>query len=207
MPLPAPAFPRIETERLSIRPVAASDLPALLEVNGDPAVTRYLPYEAWTGPADAEAWFARMEKLVAGGDACQLVLVERDLDRAIGTCLVFRYSERDLLAEIGYVLGRASWGRGYMFEALTALIGAAFDAVGLRRLEANVAGANFASLKLLERLGFVREGLLRERWITKGHPIALDCAAYGLLRADREALRRQPPNPATGSPSNVSTPR
>jgi [ribosomal protein S5]-alanine N-acetyltransferase len=191
--MPLPAFAPIETERLSIRPVEASDLPALLDVNRDPEVTRYLPYDAWTGAAEGEAWLARMEKLVAGGDACQLVIVERDLGRAIGTCLVFRYSDRDRLAEIGYVLGRAYWGRGYMLEALTALIGAAFNAVHLRRLEANVAGPNFASLKLLERTGFVHEGLLRERWIARGE--VADCAVFGLLRADWEARRNREPEP------------
>jgi RimJ/RimL family protein N-acetyltransferase len=193
--MPLPAFPPIETERLSIRPIARSDLPALLEVNGDPEVTRYLPYNAWTGAAEGEAWFARMEKLAAGGDACQLVIVERALDRAIGTCLVFRYSDRDRMAEIGYVLGRASWGRGYMLEALTALIGVAFDAARLRRLEANVAGPNLASLKLLGRLGFVHEGLLRERWITKGDQVT-DCAVFGLVRADLEAWRARQARPA-----------
>lgn len=193
--MPLPAFPPIETERLSVRPVVASDLPALLEVNRDPEVTRYLPYDAWTGAAEGEAWFARMEKLVAGRDACQFVIVERGLDRAIGTCLVFRYSTRDQLAEIGYVLGRASWGRGYMLEALTALIGAAFNSAYLRRLEANVAGPNLASLKLLERLGFVHEGLRRERWIARGE--VTDCAVFGLLRADWEARRGRQPQPAT----------
>lgn len=52
--MPFPTCPPIESPRLLLRPVAASDLPDLLEVNGDPEVTRFLPYETWLSLADAE---------------------------------------------------------------------------------------------------------------------------------------------------------
>ena len=66
-------FGEVRTARLLLRPVHADDLPALMDVNGDAEVTRHLPYEAWRGPDDAQAWLDRMLGYVAKGDTRQLV--------------------------------------------------------------------------------------------------------------------------------------
>lgn len=190
MPLAAPAA--IESPRLLIRPLAHDDLPALMPVNGDDEVTRFLPYATWRTPADAEAWYQRIQSLQAGGGALQFVLVEKAAARLVGTLLLFRHDENSRRAELGYVLGRAGWGRGLMTEALHALIAHAFGVMDLRRLEAEVQPANVASTRLLERVGFVREGLLRQRWVARGQPY--DVVAFGLLRHEYRA----PPG-ATGA--------
>jgi len=178
--MPLAALPPIESPRLLVRPLAKADLADLMQINGDAAVTRFLPYATWTSPADADAWYRRMADIQATGTALQLVLVERRSGRAIGTCLLFRFDEGSARAELGYVLGRAQWGSGYMHEALVAVIDAAFTALSLRRLEAEVDPRNAASGRLLQRLGFTREGLLRQRWVTRGE--ANDVVVYGLLR-------------------------
>jgi RimJ/RimL family protein N-acetyltransferase len=69
-----------------------------------------------------------------------------------------------------------------MHEALAALVGCAFTRMGLRRLEAEVDPRNGASGRALQRLGFTREGLLRQRWVDKGE--AHDVEAYGLLKRE-----------------------
>jgi [ribosomal protein S5]-alanine N-acetyltransferase len=179
----------ISTERLTIRLIEPGDLPALLAVNGDPTVTRHLPYATWAAMADALAWYQRMLGIMETGTALQFVIVRRSDDLPIGTALVFRHDEGSQRAELGYALGSAFWGQGYMQEALQALVQAAFGPVmGLRRLEAEVNPANTASVQVLERLGFQREGLLRQRWTSakdEGRPY--DVAVYGLLREDGEA--------------------
>ena len=178
MPLIAPG--PIDTERLAVRLVVDSDLPALMEVNSNEEVTALLPYATWRSAADAEAWLHRMRGIEATGLAFQFVLVLKSVERAIGTCLLFRFEEGSARAELGYALGRAHWGQGLMQEALTALFGAAFGTMGLRRLEAEVDTGNRSSARLLQRLGFTKEGLLRQRWVTKGK--ARDVEMYGLLR-------------------------
>ena len=178
MPLVAPD--PITSARLVVRPIAESDLAALLAVNGDEQVTGFLPYATWQSMVDAEAWYQRMLTLQAGGTALQFVVADRQTGSDIGTCLLFRYDEASARAELGYVMGRSHWGRGCMREALQALIGWAFDGIALRRLEAEVDPRNARSAQLLLRLGFTKEGLLRQRWITKG--LATDVEVYGLLR-------------------------
>lgn len=180
MPLERPT--PIETARLRVRLAEEADLPALFEVNRDEEVTRFLPYATWESVASGHAWFKRMAELQATGTALQFVMVDKSDGKAIGTCLIFRHDQASARAELGFVLARSHWGGGYMTEALTALIDSAFDDMGLRRLEAEVNPGNTASGRLLRRLGFVREGLLRQRWVSKGAPY--DVEAYGLLRGD-----------------------
>jgi len=126
---PAP----IETERLTVRLVVDSDLPALMEVNSDDEVTALLPYAAWRSAADAEAWLLRMRGIEATGLALQFVVVLKSAERAIGTWLVFRFEEASARAELGYALGRAHWGQGLMQEALAALLCSCFGTMGVRR--------------------------------------------------------------------------
>jgi ribosomal-protein-alanine N-acetyltransferase len=183
---PRPGTPSLETaiqaQRLVLRLVRDEDLPPLLEMNGDDAVTRYLPYASWRGMDDAQAWMARAQARLAAGEAWQFVTVLRESGRVIGSCLLFHFDTPSARAEIGYLLGRAHWGAGYMQEAAAALVDYAFGTAGLRRLEAEIDPRNEASAKLLERVGFTKEGHLRERWDTKGE--VSDSGLYGLLRSD-----------------------
>ena len=82
-------------------------------------------------------------------------------------------------AELGYCLASAYWKKGYMLEALTALIDHAFGPMKLRRLEADVDPRNANSMRILGKLGFSQEGLLRERWNVNGE--IQDTAFLGLL--------------------------
>jgi [ribosomal protein S5]-alanine N-acetyltransferase len=179
----------IEAPRVIVRLARAADVADLLDVNGDPEVTALLPYAAWTSLADGEAWYERMARLQAAGSALQFVVVARVSSRAIGTCLLFRHEPTSARAELGYVLGRAHWQQGLMHEALTALLSRAFAGIGLRRIEAEVDPRNRASAALLGRLGFTREGLLRQRWVRNGEPH--DVELHGLLRDEwRPAIAR-----------------
>jgi ribosomal-protein-alanine N-acetyltransferase len=182
----------IESPRLLVRLLEAADLPALMEVNSDPEVTALLPYATWGSLADGQAWYERMHALQTTGLALQFAVVSKGTGAAIGTCLLFRFEEASARAELGYVLGQAYWRQGLMREALIALLGCAFGSMGLRRIEAEVNTCNHASAALLGRLGFTKEGLLRQRWVTKGH--AVDVGIYGLLRGE---LRAEVPSVST----------
>lgn len=103
-------------------------------------------------------------------------------DSIVGTVTLFHLDLEQGRAEIGYALARSQWGKGYMHEALQRLLEYAFEALQLRRIEADVDPRNAGSIKTLERLGFQREGFLRERWYVDGE--IQDAFFYGLLRRD-----------------------
>jgi ribosomal-protein-alanine N-acetyltransferase len=190
--------PPIESPRLTIRLITEADLPALMAVNGDDRATRFLPYASWASMDDAQAWYQRVADAQATGTALQFVIVHKGSSLPIGTCLLFRHDAPSARAEVGYVLAPAHWGSGCMREALTALIGCAFGPLALRRLEAEVDPRNTASANLLLRLGFTREGLLRQRWVNKGVPV--DVEAFGLLSHEW-------PAPGISGPACTPAPR
>jgi RimJ/RimL family protein N-acetyltransferase len=176
---------RLASARVSVRPAEEQDLDDLLGINGDPEVTRFLPYATWQSRDDGLAWFKRMQALEETGTCRQLVVVARESGRVIGTVLIFRFDAGSARAELGFVLGRAHWGQGFMREALEAVCAHAFSAMGLRRLEAEVNPANEPSNALLRRIGFRLEGTLRKRWVAKG--VAYDTNFYGFLAEEWHA--------------------
>ncbi len=177
--MPLPNFAPLTSSRLVIRLLREADVPDLLEINGDPEVTQFLPYATWQSLADGQAWFARMNSMAQAGTAQQLVLELADAQKVVGTLLYFHHDDKSARGELGYVLGRSHWRQGLMAEALRAFCCHAFGVAGVRRLEAEVNPANHASNALLQRLGFSHEGTLRQRWVNKG--AAYDTHLYGLL--------------------------
>jgi len=98
----------------------------------------------------------------------------------IGKCILFQFNHENHRAEIGYILNRNYWRRGYMFQALEAVIDFAFGTLKLHRLEADVDPDNAGSLGVLEKLGFEREGLFRDRWLQNGEWV--DSVMLGLVK-------------------------
>src|SRR5688572_14087152 len=180
------SLPIITTPRLIMRWISEDDIEALYDVFSDPRVMRY-----WSsGPlADRDA-AAALQREIAESNQSELRwkwgLALRDSNTLIGTVTLFHLDLDNGRAEIGYALGSAYWGKGYMNEALTALVAHAFEVLNLRRLEADVDPRNAPSIRTLERLGFQREGFLRERWHVGGE--IQDALFYGLLR--REWVRQ-----------------
>ncbi len=157
------SLPVITTPRLLLRWISEDDVDALYEVFSDPQVMRYWAF----GPLANREAAAAMQREIADTNlkdtSWKWGLALRENDRVIGTTTLFHLDLSNGRAEIGYAMGRAYWGNGYMNEALTALIVHAFETVKLRRLEADVDPRNAASIRTHERLGFKREAIYRER--------------------------------------------
>ena len=172
----------LSTERLLLRPLRADDADALFRMNADPQTMRYMSTPPWSSQAQADESIAKDLVALPAGQHLRLGLTERGAGTLVGTCSLFAFNEPCRRAEIGYALARPVWGAGLMNEALRALLAYAFGELNLNRIEADIDPRNSASAKSLERLGFMREGLLRERWILGGE--VSDTALYGLLQRD-----------------------
>ena len=173
----------ITTPRLSLRFVNEADLPAVYEIFSNPEVMRYWSYPPWTERSQAQEWLDRVQEGYHTRNDIQLGIERRTDQTLVGTCTLFQFHAASRRAEIGYALGRPYWwGAGYMHEALQALLHYAFHTLDLNRLEADIDPRNLASARTLERLGFQKEGHLRERWIVKDE--VSDTALYGLLRRE-----------------------
>jgi RimJ/RimL family protein N-acetyltransferase len=190
--------PVLETARLRLRPYRADDVEAMFALYSDPRVMRFWSFPAWTERDQARSYLQRALAGMDSGEIFPWAVADRASDRLIGALTLFSLHVEQLRAEIGYSLSPEHQGRGLAAEALRCALAHGFDQLGLRRIEADIDPRNEPSWRLLEGLGFVREGLLRQRWQVNGE--LCDTAFYGLLADDfiRDAPTR--PAPATTAP-------
>ena len=165
-----------------LRVLEGSDVPALYEIFGDPEVMRY-----WSSPPldSAQAAGNLLDKIHLGFSDRRLFqwgFADSNAGTVIGTCTLLHFEPAHRRCEIGFALARNRWGRGEASRAVAAVVEYAFSVLDLHRIEADVDPRNSRSLRLLERLGFKREGLLRERYQVNGE--LQDSAILGLLRSD-----------------------
>ncbi|WP_333680316.1 GNAT family N-acetyltransferase [Dyella sp.] len=179
----------IDTKRLRLRPLRQEDASAFFEVWSDPEAMRYFSFLPMQDREQAQARVADKLQSLNDGSSVTCVIELAESGEVLGDCALFNGIVHSQRAEIGFCLRRKFWGNGYMVEAATALIEYGFKSIGLRRIEADVDPSNLSSIQLLERLGFKREGYLRERWIV-GEEV-MDTALYGLLRSDWQSDRNQ----------------
>jgi RimJ/RimL family protein N-acetyltransferase len=173
-------LPVLESDRLRLRWLEDSDVEQLYKIFSDPKVMRY-----WSTPPlhDLEAAFEllrEIQELNRKRSMLKWGVALKPSDKVIGTVTLFNMDLRNGRAEIGYAQAAEYWGRGYMHEALQTLLSYCFEKMELRRLEADVDPRNHSSIKTLERLGFEKEGFLRERWHVDGE--IQDALFYGLLK-------------------------
>jgi [ribosomal protein S5]-alanine N-acetyltransferase len=178
----ADRLPTLETPRLRLRWLTPDDVPALFAVFGDPTVCRYWSRPALPDLAAAAALQAEIATSFADRSLFQWGIARRDTGAIVGTCTLAALSADHARAEVGFALARACWGRGYVAEALPAMVRFAFGTLDLHRLEADADPRNAASIRALERAGFVREGYQRERYRMLGE--WQDGVLFGLLRRE-----------------------
>ena len=178
-------FPALETERLLLRAIAPPDVDFVFRHFGDPAVCRYLMDAPPVTTMEEAQGIVNSFSPESGRRQNRWMLVQRSDGRLIGTCGYHQWIKAYNRAEIGYDLTESAWGKGLMREALTAAIGFGFGPMGLNRIEALVHPENAASLGLLERLRFQKEGCLRDFFSLDG--VYYDHDVLSLLKRDWEA--------------------
>lgn len=179
MSLPAPT---LHTARLRLRPFDDADASGLFALHSNANVLRFWDSPPWSDPGRAVRFISVCRQLAEDGTGARLA-VERAGDGAfIGWCSLNRWNPDYRSASLGYCFDEKVWGHGYATEAVRALLGWAFDALELNRVQAETDTRNLASARVLEKLGFVREGTLREDCIVNGE--VSDSWVYGLLRRE-----------------------
>jgi [ribosomal protein S5]-alanine N-acetyltransferase len=173
------ALPTLDAPRVRLRWLTADDLNGLFAIFSDERMMRYWSSAAMKERSEADELLARIHRQFSDKSGFQWG-VERKADgELLGTCTIFNIHRANMRSEIGYCLRSPHWRQGYMGEALTALVDHCFGVLKLRRLEADVDPNNASSLRILDKLGFRREGLLRERWNVGGE--IQDSVFLGLL--------------------------
>ena len=177
-------LPSFTTERLAVRPMRKSDAHAIFEIKKDEQVTTRYAHEPYRSPEEARKWIRDRLSAQGAKDSAFWVIVPKGEALAVGAVCFWHFDHISRRAEIGYELGRPSWGKGYMSEALPPIISFGFERLRLSRIEACPFAGNEASRGVLVKLGFKYEGTLRQHDIFRER--RLDLTYYGLLREEWE---------------------
>jgi ribosomal-protein-alanine N-acetyltransferase len=179
MALPTPV---LHTARLRLRPVTDADAAPLFAMHSNSHVLRYWDSPPWKERARAERFIANSRTMAAEGTGAR-VAIDRAADGAfLGWCGLTGWNPDYRSASLGYCFGEAAWGHGYATEAAHAVLRWAFDTLDLNRVQAETDTRNLASARVLEKMGFVREGTLREDCVVNGD--VSDSWVFGLLRRE-----------------------
>lgn len=178
--------PTLETARLRLRPFTDADADVLFALHSNAYVLRYWDSPPWTDPVRAMSFLATCRQM-AEEDRGVRVAIDRQSDGSfIGWCTVSQWSSAFRSASLGYCFDEAAWGHGYATEAAGSLLQWAFDTLDLNRVQAETDTRNLGSARVLEELGFLREGTKREDCIVNGD--VSDTWVYGLLRREWQPL-------------------
>jgi RimJ/RimL family protein N-acetyltransferase len=182
------APPVLMTERLVLRPVTAADAPAIFHYASNPNLTRFTLFETHQ-TIDDSLWFAtdyvRSRYASREPDPFGIVLKVDPVPTVIGSLGAHWVSQPNGTMEFGYAIAEPYWGRGLVAEASRALMRYVFTEYAVERLQARVIVGNEASERVLAKLGFTREGVLRSFILRRGR--YWDVAMYSLLRGEWEA--------------------
>lgn len=182
-------LPLITTPRFVLRPLSDSDSTAIFRIFSDPEVTRYWGHSTLASIEQAAEFIRQTQEGFRSRQLLEWGVTDRNRDEVFGTCAFSDWSCEHRRAEIGYALRRDRWGEGVMTEVLPEMIRFGFEQMQLNRLEADADPRNLRSIKSLERLGFVREGYLRECYLINGE--LQDAVVYALLGREWRRQGRQ----------------
>ncbi len=172
----------LRTERLQLRSLTMKDSEEIYTYFSNPEMTKYYGMEPFQSRLEADKFVKDFlddyTMLYRWG------IVEKKSNQLIGTCGFHAISEKHLRAEIGYEINLPYWGKGYATEAIQALVFFGFDSMKFQRIGANVYPENASSRRVLEKVGFTHEGLLRSYLFQGG--VFHDANVFSILK--REVL-------------------
>lgn len=176
------SLPRLETQRLLLRPLSMRDAADMFDYSRDPEVARHVLWDAHHSMNDTKGYLRYIIGQYHSASPSSWGIVWKENNRVIGTIGFMAYSEPDSVVELGYSLSRAYWNRGIMTEALRTVLWECFHTLRIHRVEAMHESSNPSSGRVMEKCGMRHEGCLRGKVFNKGR--YRDVELWAILRED-----------------------
>lgn len=162
-------FPQLSTDRLLLKQITSDDAPALFEMRSNPDVMKHIARPVAKTVDDALALIKLLtDGLLANDSITWGIFVKSNPARLMGTVGFWRIQKEHYRAEIGYMLHPSLQGKGVMKEVVEAVLRYGFGPMRLHSVEAHISPDNGASVKLVERCGFLREAYFKENYFFNG---------------------------------------
>ncbi|WP_338708932.1 GNAT family protein [Paenibacillus amylolyticus] len=175
-------FPELETKRLLLREIKQSDSQDIFQYFSSDEVTKFYDVQSFTNTKQAEELIQRWKERFENGQVIRWGIALKSDNRIIGTCGFHGCMKQHYKAVMGYELAPEFWRQGYMTEVTQKIVEYGFKNLELNRIEAFVEPENAGSRKLLERIGFSEEGILKEHFYWKNRFV--DNVIYAILKKE-----------------------
>lgn len=173
-------FPVLETDRMILRQVKTTDVDAIFQLRNDTQTVEYTARPPYESKKEAVDQINKMLDAYLSGDGLSWSITLKGSDEMIGGIGFWRMIREHYRAEIGYSLLPQYWNQGLMTEAIKKVVPFGLDEVGLHSIEANLNPHNMASIRILEKAGFVKEGYFKENYYFNGR--FDDTLTYGKVK-------------------------
>ena len=140
----------------------------MFEYSRDPDVTKYLTWSCHSSVKETERYIKLLQKKYTQGVFNDFGLIHRESGKFIGTCGFTSFDYENNTAEIGYVLAKPYWGKGYAAEAARAVMEFGFETFGLNGYCAKCMEGNDASMRVMQKVGMSFEGIYKNGMFIKG---------------------------------------
>ena len=175
-------FPVLETKRLILRQIIESDASSIFEYLSDSEVMKYYGLEPFKSENDALDEIAWYNSILEENTGIRWGITLKHEGKVIGSCGFLNTVSNHYRTDIGFELSKEFWGQGIASEAMKEIIRYAFQQTDIQRIQALIEPLNMASQRMVEKAGFVQEGLLRKYEYTCGK--FDDLYMYGLLKEE-----------------------
>ncbi len=179
---PAKPFPVIDFGEFILREKHEDDAEAFLEYYNDPEVNKFILCEIPQTAEEAKREIAYWRGIFYRNEGAYFAIARKDNNRLIGTIGISGYNSYQSRIELSYDLARPYWRHGVISLAAQEVIKYAFDEWKVNRIEAFTAVENMPSVNLLIKLGFTKEGRLRQHRYHRGRYV--DVFSFSKLRQD-----------------------
>lgn len=161
-------FPQLMSEHYLLQDIIKVNPQHLFDLYSHPEVVRYIDMPPLQTKEDALAYIFKAADLFDKQQKVVWAIYDKEQQNLLGIIRFYGINKEHHFANIGFELNRNYWGKGIISECLQAVLHFLFTHVQFKRIEAQTFVGNERSIKLLERLGFTREGRLQQNFLIKG---------------------------------------
>lgn len=161
--------PTLETERLLLVKISDEHAEDMYRYSSDPDVTKYLTWSPHSSLKETQRHIKYLDKKYKSGVFNDWGLIEKATGRMIGTCGFTSFDEKQSMAEIGYVLAKDMWGKGYAVEAAQRVMQFGREVFGMTSFCAKCIEGNNASISVMKKCGMTElVGVYKNSMYIKG---------------------------------------
>ena len=173
-------FPLLESERLHFRKLTNEDAPQIIVLRGNPETMKFIPRPLTTTLEEAMAHINIIEEKIVNNEGINWAITVKGNPKFIGLIGHYRISAENHRCEMGYMILPQHQGKGYVSEAIDAVLEYGFNDLQMHSIEAVIDPENKASERVLQKNGFVKEAHILENELHDGK--FWDTVIYSILK-------------------------